>query len=385
MTIVFFSSVFNHHSMPLCDALNSLPNVNCYFVSTMEEEEQRKTLGYHGYNREYVIEMWASEENRQKALKLALEADVMIAGVYPYEFLKKRLKKGKLTFICQERLFKFNATILQRARVWFYIFRKFTIFKNRPLYLLSIGKGTAKDYKSIGFYKDKSFNWAYFPPFLPQNIKDLMDKKQSNQVEILFVGRMIALKHPEFSLKATKLLIEKGYNVHLTYVGTGPLEEELKKEAALLDSAVTFLGAMPPEKVREQMEKANIFTFTSNIYEGWGAVVNEAMNAGCALVADSAPGAVQNLIESGYNGLVYGEENFEEFFEKLESLVKNPHLTRKLGENAYQTIAESYNATVAAERFYMQCDALLNKKPLHKFTAGPMKFINNKSSRKGEK
>ena len=215
MTIVFFSSVFNHHSMPLCDALNSLPDVKCYFVSTLEEEQERKALGYHSYNRDYVIEMWKSEENRQKAYELALEADVMIAGVYPYEFLKNRLKKGKLTFICQERLFKFNATLLQRVRVWFYIFRKFTIFKNRPLYLLSIGKGTAKDYESIGFYKGKSFNWAYFPPFIPANIKDLMLKKQKEVVEILFVGRMIELKHPEYPLKAAKMLIEKGYNVHL--------------------------------------------------------------------------------------------------------------------------------------------------------------------------
>ena len=152
----------------------------------------------------------------------------------------------------------------------------------------------------------------------------------------------------------------------------------------MLGNTVTFLGAMPPEKVREQMEKANIFTFPSNVYEGWGAVVNEAMNAGCAIVADSAPGAVQTLIENDYNGLVYSEENLGEYYEKLESLVKDKTLTQKLGENAYKTISESYNATVAAERFYLQCDALLNKKPLHKFAAGPMKLINNKSSGKGE-
>ncbi len=384
MTIVFFSSVFNHHSMPLCDALNSLPNVKCYFVSTLEEEEQRKTLGYHGYNRDYVIEMWKNEENRQKAYELALEADVMIASVFPYEFLKERLQRGKLTFICQERMFKYHASLYKRARAWFFNFRKYRIFKNRPLYLLSIGNGAAKDYGSIGFYKGKSFTWAYFPPFLPQNIKDLLDKKQSNQVEILFAGRMIDWKHPEYPLKATKMLIEKGYKVHLTYVGTGKMEEELRREASILGSAVTFLGSMPPEKVRVEMEKSSIFTFTSNLSEGWGAVVNEAMNAGCAIVADSAPGAVQNLIENGHNGLIYSEENFEEFFEKLESLVKNQELTRKLGENAYQTIAEDYNATVAAERFYLQCDALLNNKPLHKFTNGPMKLINNKRSCKGE-
>ena len=47
------------------------------------------------------------------------------------------------------------------------------------------------------------------------------------------------------------------------------------------------------------MEKSHIHLFTSNHLEGWGAVVNEAMNSGCAVVANREAGAVPYLIEHG--------------------------------------------------------------------------------------
>ena len=45
------------------------------------------------------------------------------------------------------------------------------------------------------------------------------------------------------------------------------------------------MGALKPADVRKEMERADIFLFTSDYKEGWGAVLNEAMNARCAIVA----------------------------------------------------------------------------------------------------
>lgn len=367
MKIVLFSSVFNHHSMPICDALNALPGVTCYFVATMKEEAQRKQLGYHGYDREYVIDMLASDENRQQAYQLAMEADVMIAGVFPYEFLKERLQRGKLTFLCQERMFKGGANVLRRARTWFFLARKYMRFRRKPLYLLGIGTGTIEDYRSVGFYQGKSFQWAYFPPFISYDLNQLMADKPTDTVEILFAGRMIGLKHPEYALRATKMLLEKGYPVHLRYIGTGEMEPLLRQEAAALGDAVSFLGAMTPERVREEMEKTNIFVFTSNSMEGWGAVVNEAMNAGCAVVAGSEPGAVRTMLKDSENGFVYPNDDYMAFYEKLEKLVSDQPLVRQFGEAAFKTISQEYSATVAAQRFVQQAHALLNHTPLQDF------------------
>ena len=375
MTVVIFSSVFNHHSLPLCDALNNIPDVECYFVETMREEEQRKELGYHSYDRDYVINMLASDENKARAESLAISADVMIAGVFPYELLEKRLKQNKLTFLCQERMFKGGATVQRRLRSWLYNVRKFAKFKNNPLYFLSMGDMAAADYRSIGFYKNKAFRWAYFTHFEKYDIDDLMKLKLVDYTEILFVGRFISLKNPDYPLRAIKSLLEEGYKLHLTYIGTGELEGSLKKDAESLGDSVSFLGSMPPEKVREYMEKANIFTFTSNSMEGWGAVVNEAMNSGCAVVASNAPGAVVTMICDGENGLVYTENSYEEFYIKLHDLVDSRELSDKLGREAYKTISEGFNADIGAQRFVHCVRELLKGQTADIYSEGIMKKI----------
>ena len=44
---------------------------------------------------------------------------------------------------------------------------------------------------------------------------------------------------------------------------------------------------------------------TSNQEEGWGVVVNEAMNSGCVVIGSNLAGSVPYLIENGKNGLIY--------------------------------------------------------------------------------
>ena len=82
-----------------------------------------------------------------------------------------------------------------------------------------------------------------------------------------------------------------------------------------LEDCVHMLGAMSPDEVRKHMEQANIFLFTSDRNEGWGAVLNEAMNSGCAVVASHAIGSVPYLIKNGNNGYIYENEG------QLHSLV----------------------------------------------------------------
>ena len=62
------------------------------------------------------------------------------------------------------------------------------------------------------------------------------------------------------------------------------------------------------------MEKTGIFLFTSDRQEGWGAVLNEAMNSGCAVVASHLIGAVPFLKKKKKNGLVYSSGDRKTLF-----------------------------------------------------------------------
>ena len=118
-----------------------------------------------------------------------------------------------------------------------------------------------------------------------------------------------------------------------------------------LSSKVRFLGAMSPEKVRENMGKADVFLMTSDFREGWGAVVNEAMSEGCALLASSAVGSVPFLIRDGENGLIYRYGDSRDMREKLLLLARDKNLRETLGRNAFLTVNNEYSVKVAVERF----------------------------------
>ena len=152
------------------------------------------------------------------------------------------------------------------------------------------------------------------------------------------------------------------------------MDDDLKTYAEdnkLMD-VVTFHGFLPPNRVRQMMEEAHIYLFTSNNLEGWGAVVNEAMNSGCALVAGSMAGAVPYLIKDGENGYIYNGEKLDSFLKKAEALVKHPSRQQKFGNNAYDTIIKQWNSEVAARRLIDFCNAIIKDKDYIAPADGPM-------------
>ena len=98
------------------------------------------------------------------------------------------------------------------------------------------------------------------------------------------------------------------------------------------------------------MEKCHIHLFTSNYLEGWGAVVNEGMNSGCAEVVNVEVGAAPFLVKHGVNGLVYKDGSYDDMEQQVKFLLDNPQKAAKMGMEAYKTIAKEWNAKEAANR-----------------------------------
>ncbi len=109
----------------------------------------------------------------------------------------------------------------------------------------------------------------------------------------------------------------------------------------------------------EHMEQANIFLFTSDYNEGWGAVLNEAMNSGCSVVASHAIGSVPYLITDRLNGCVYENGNQKQLNKLVIELIENRKYREFLGRNAYDTLIKVWNAEEAAKRFVKLAEKLL--------------------------
>jgi glycosyltransferase involved in cell wall biosynthesis len=180
-------------------------------------------------------------------------------------------------------------------------------------------------------------------------------------VYILWAGRFIDWKHPELALETAEFLKKKNIRFHMDIIGGGDMEQQMKEMLAemKLEDVVTMTGFMSPEEVRHSMEKADVFLFTSDRQEGWGAVANEAMNSGCAVIADHMIGAVPYLIKNGHNGLIYKDGDQKSLLEKAEHLVRNPGLSKELGRNAYETIVATWNAENAAMQLLKLIDRIM--------------------------
>lgn len=381
MKITFYSNFLNHHQLPFCMAMDRLTNGQFTFVATTPVPQERLNMGYHDMNKQYpfVLTTYDSTENERMAQVLALRSDVIITGSAPEVYTQMRIEQGKLTFRYSERIYKRGTWRALSPRGLCSMMKNHRKYRNAPLYMLCASAYTPFDFSLTGSYVGKTFKWGYFPEVKQQNVDALMKQKHSSgKVSILWVGRLIDWKHPDASIRLAEGLKRAGYDFDLNIIGNGAMEPQLRRmiQEKQLADRVSMLGAMSPEAVRSHMEQADIFLFTSDFQEGWGAVLNEAMNSGCAVVASHTIGSVPFLLEDGVNGFIYKNGDEDGLYARVVKLIEQPDLREKMGCNAYQTLAEAWNADAAAERFLQLSKALLSGESPDLFGSGPCSRAN---------
>ena len=363
MKVVFFSNFLNHHQLPFCLEMIQRDNIEFTFVATEPVPEERIKFGYENMNKKYkfVLTTYDSKQNYEKALQLGLEADLVIIGSASDEFIKKRIDLDKITFRYNERILRKGRWRVINPRLFLYVYRNHVKYKNKNLFMLCASAYTAGDYKIFGAYKNKCYRWGYFPETKKYDIKNLIEKKEKNdRIKIVWVARFLPLKHPELLISLGKYLKKKKYEFVIEMIGTGIMEEKIKRMIIKnnLEYYIKLIGAVPSKDVRKYMEEANIFLFTSDKREGWGAVLNESMNSGCAVLANKEIGSVPYLIQEYKNGLIYS--NKKQFFKKVELLINDKKLRKKLSEEAYYTIINKWNAKNAIDNLIMLYENIQN-------------------------
>lgn len=364
MKVTFVSNYMNHHQQPFSEAMRERLGEDYIFIQTQPMEQERVQMGWDttAVTLPFVRKLWEDED---ACKKLIYDSDVVIFGwTGREELIVPRLLAGKLTFRNSERIYKEGQWKAISPRGLMQKYKDFTKYRRAPYYLLCAGGYVASDFSLVRSFPDKKLRWGYFPPlhtYADDFVENKHTRAEEDPVELLWAGRFLAWKHPETAIATAIALKDKGISFHLTMVGAGELEEKLHAmaQAAKLGECVSFTGFKKPHEVRTLMERAQIFLFTSDYEEGWGAVLNEAMNSGCAVVVNHALGAAPFLIESGRNGLVYRNGAVEQCIERVEALIKDAGLCRRLGENAYQTILQTWNAKQAADNLLSVCEKLL--------------------------
>ncbi|MCM1213760.1 MAG: glycosyltransferase [Lachnospiraceae bacterium] len=351
---VFVSNYLNHHQIPFCGAMYGLLSGSFVFIQTEPMEQERVRMGWQEqtdvpYLRKYY-------EEPESCRELIDHAKVVFFGGSDEEsYIEDRLRAGRPVIRYSERLYKTGQWKAVSPRGLKKKYHDHTCYRNRPVYLCCAGAYVPSDFHLVGAYPGKMLKWGYFPEKREYDINWLMEKKQPGR--ILWAARFLDWKHPELPIRTAAYLKEKGYSFHLDVVGGGEMEKQVSAlvESLKLQEVVTLHGYCPPEQVRGMMERADIYLTTSDRQEGWGAVVNEAMNSGCAVVGSSMMGAVPYLIRHGENGMIYRDGSEDSLLRLTERLLQDRELCQRLGRSAVRTIVREWNAETAAERLLGFC------------------------------
>lgn len=351
MTFTFVSNYINHHQIPLSNALCKELGEDYTFIQTMPMEQERVDMGWgvDATDLPYVLCLYESE---YECLKKITESDVVLFGWTEREDLAaSRLASGKTTLRVSERPYKEGQWKAISPRGLMAKYHEHIKYRRQNVCMLCAGAYTASDFHLIGAYPDKLFKWGYFTALRTYNEEQFDHMKpRDDTLQIVWTGRFIPWKHPEYVVRLARTLRDAGHQFFVHMLGDGELEPAIRQEVERfgLKEYFRFYGYTAPEKVRDVMEKCHIHLLTSNYLEGWGAVLNEGMNSGCVEVASVQAGAVPYLIRHGENGLVYPGDSYKEMEELVFELFKNWDKYKKMGRAAYETIRDTWNADHAA-------------------------------------
>jgi glycosyltransferase involved in cell wall biosynthesis len=149
---------------------------------------------------------------------------------------------------------------------------------------------------------------------------------------ILFCGKLIGVKAPETLIRAVGRVVGAPAKVRdsenrvlanaptapvLLMAGDGELRASLEKLAAeAAPGLVKFLGFRNQTELPAFYDLCDVFVLPS-VFEPWGLVVNEVMNAAKPVIVSDKVGAGHDLVRAGVNGEVFRAGDVDDLYGKL--------------------------------------------------------------------
>ena len=169
---------------------------------------------------------------------------------------------------------------------------------------------------------------------------------KKNKFYLISIGRMVERKGFKYLIKAMKNLPEK---IELNLIGDGPLLGSLKKLAKNegVKNRVHFRGFVSEEKKFQYLDNSDLYVLSS-IHEGFGIVLQEAMQVGLPIVATNYGGQT-DILEEGKNALLVESKSPRLFANSIEKIFNDKKLVKKFENNNLKIINNFSIETIAKE------------------------------------
>jgi len=367
--------------IPLSKAIiSSIGAENFKYAVLLPPQDFRIKMGFNfNYEDEpWIISAYKCKKSYGIFVKWFYEADIVLfSDRNLFKMAKERIKNNKLTFYFSERWWKppiGKGRLLHPGFIYLAITLR-RLAKNVNFHYLAQGGNAAEDMRFIAKFENRIWNWGYFTDVTEHSIitKPII-KKENLRLNILYCGRLLKLKRIDTLVKAFSLTIKKYPQCHLTIIGDGTEKKKLQELACRLlpGESYDFVSSQPPHIIREAMNCSDIFVLPSNGYEGWGAVINEAMAEGCAVIASIESGGGKSLISDMENGILFNSGNYHQLSDKINILVNDSELMNEYKIRGKQTVNHLWSPDIAANRFLKVCNAIIKKTVIPDYKFGPM-------------
>ena len=164
---------------------------------------------------------------------------------------------------------------------------------------------------------------------------------------VLTVGGLREKKGHDVLVRAAATLRTRGPGVRLVFAGSGPEEGALRRAAGAAGVDVEFLGATPPERVREELSRAAVFALPCVVarngdLDGLPVAIMEAMAAGVPVVSTRLSG-IPELVEDGVTGLLAEPGDAEGLARAIARMLDDADLAARCAAAARARVAELHD------------------------------------------
>jgi glycosyltransferase involved in cell wall biosynthesis len=159
---------------------------------------------------------------------------------------------------------------------------------------------------------------------------------------ILFASKLQTRKHCNDLIAAyEKLSPGEGLEPepYLVIVGDGEEREALERQAAATGfRSIRFCGFRNQSELPRYLDLCSVFVLPSR-HEPWGLIVNEAMNAGRAVIVSDDVGCQPDLVTNGVEGFVYPVRDVDALAKALRHVLASPQISAEMGKRALARIS----------------------------------------------
>ena len=171
-----------------------------------------------------------------------------------------------------------------------------------------------------------------------------------------YIGSFVEYEGLDLLLEACAMLKERHGDVfRLLLVGDGDTMQLLRRTSQFLqlEEQVIFTGRVPHDEVERYYSLIDIAPLPRKGYRVCELVSPlkpfEAMGAGKVLVTSSVR-ALAEIVDDGVTGLVFEKDNATDLAEKLELVLLDSGLRKKIGANANKWVRENHSWDVISKR-----------------------------------